>query len=204
MPGAAALLRGAGISVCCCTPERTLAAAAETQGLPLGDLVAALRDRAEAARLGVPKATGALIDHIVSRYHERHRAELPALIALASEVEAAEAGRDGVPLGLSDLLDGLRAGLDAHMLREERRVFPLMRRGPGDQLAQSLALMRDEHEDNAQFLLRAEHLTQGYRAPAGSADWERLYVDLARFAEDLVAHIFLEERALFPRFERDA
>lgn len=201
LPGAAALLRGAGIAACCCTPERTLAEAAAAQGLPIDDLVAELRDRAEAVWLGTPKATEPLIEHIVARYHESHRAQLPALIALASEVETAEAERYEVPRGLSVLLDGLRAGLDEHMLREERRVFPLMLREPGDQLAQSLALMRDEHEDNAMFLLRAEHLTRGYRAPTGSTDCERLYVDLARFAEDLVAHVYIEERALFPRFE---
>lgn len=184
LPGAAALLRGAGIAACCCTPERTLAAAAAARGLPLGDLVAALRDRAEAARQGAPETTGALIEHIIARYHERHRAELPGLIALAGEVEAAEAGSDEAPRGLADLLDGLRAGLEEHMLREELRVFPLMRGGPGDQLSQSLALMRDEHEDNALFLLRVEHLTRGFRAPPGRAAWQRLYDDLARFAED--------------------
>ena len=139
-----------------------------------------MRERAEAAERGVPEATGALIDHLVARYHERHRAELPGLIALAAEVEHAESGREEVPRGLADLLDGLRAGLEEHMLKEELRVFPLMRGGREDLLAAPLALMREEHEDNALFLLRAEHLTRGYRAPRGSASWDRLYVDLAR------------------------
>lgn len=200
MPGAAALLRGAGIAVCR-TPNRTLAAAAAAQGLALGDLVAALRRGAESARRSAPDETGDLIDHIVSRYHERHRADLPGLIALARVVEAAEAGHAEAPRGLSELLDGLRAGLVEHMLREERRVFPQMRRADGDQMAQALTLMRDEHEDNALFLLRAEDLTRGFRAPPGNADWAQLYANLGRFAEDLVMHVFLEETALFPRFE---
>ncbi|MBA3326370.1 MAG: hemerythrin domain-containing protein, partial [Rhodobacteraceae bacterium] len=151
-----------------------------------------------------PAETGALIDFIVARCHERHRADLPGLIALAVEVEAAAGGRADAPCGLADLLDGLRAGLEEHMLKEELRVFPLMRAARRDLLAHPLALMRAEHEDNAEFLLRAEHLTRGFRPPAGAGPaWERLCAELARFQEDLVAHVFLEERALFPRFEAD-
>lgn len=197
-------MRGVGIAVCRCAPERTLAAEAAALDLPIGSVVTALHNRAEAVRRAAPDATDALIDHIVARYHERHRAELPRLIALAGEIEATEAGREETPYGLADLLDGLRAGLEEHMLREERRIFPLMLCDRRDQLTQALALMRDEHEDNALFLLRAEHLTRGFRAPAGDPEWERLYADLARFAEDLVAHVFLEERELFPRFEAGA
>lgn len=88
------------------------------------------------------------------------------------------------------------------MLREELRLFPLMRAGRRDLLAGPLATMRAEHEDNAAFLLRTEHLTRGYAAPAdGGAEWRSLYADLAQFTEALVAHVFLEEDVLFPRHD---
>lgn len=203
LPGAAALLRRVGIRPCCCAADLTVAAAAAKNGIPAAGLVEAIRDRAAAATRGAPQATGALIDHLVARYHVRHRVDLPGLIARAGEAERAGSGREP-PVGLAELLDGLRAALEEHMLKEELRVFPLMRGGREDRLAASLELMREEHADNALFLLQAEHLTGGYRAPPDAPPGlDRLYADLARFAEDLVAHVFLEERALFPRFEVD-
>lgn len=201
LPGAAALFRELGLGVCCCAPERTLAAAAAARGLPVEGLLAVLAARAEAQRRAAPAETGPLIDFI-ARGHERRRAALPGLIALAAGVEAAAGGRPDAPHGLAELLDALRVALGEHMLKEELRVFPLMRGARRDLLAGPLALMRDEHADNAEFLLRAEHLTRGCRAPAGAAPaWERLCAELTRFCDDLVAHVFLEERALFPRFE---
>lgn len=204
-PGAAALLRSYGVDVAASAPGETLAAAAAARDLPLEPIVAALDRRAQAVRSAMPEGPGALIDFILERYHGRHRAELPGLIALAAEVEATARGRPDAPEGLAELLDGLRAGLEEHMIKEELRVFPLMRAGRGDLLAGALALMRDEHEDNAPSLLRAAQLTGGFRPPADATpEWRRLCADLARFADDLVAHVYIEESVLFPRFEAAA
>lgn len=47
--------------------------------------------------------TGALIDHIRTRYHDTHRRELPELIALARKVESAHATDPNTPHGLTHL-----------------------------------------------------------------------------------------------------
>ncbi len=201
LPGAAAVFRRCGIGFCG-DGARSLAEAVAASEVSLPAMLGALEDLVGAARSGTPDGTEALIAFIVARYHERHRADLPRLIALAGEVEAAARDRPEAPRGLAELLDGMRAGLEEHMLKEELRVFPLMRMGRRDRLGAALALMRDEHADNAQFLLRVEALTRGYRLPpdAGPA-WRDLYAELERVADDLVAHVYLEERVLFPRFE---
>ncbi len=200
-PGAAALMRELGVRVCCLR-EATLAEVTEALGLPIGLVVETLEARARAVRRSAPDADGALIDFIVAEYHEGHRADLPGLIERARSVERSAAGRSDAPLGLSDELAALLAGLDEHMLKEELRLFPLMRAKRRDIVAGSLAMMRAEHEDNAAFLLRAEHLTRSYLAPAdGGEDWRKLYADLLRFTENLVAHVFLEEDVLFPRYD---
>jgi regulator of cell morphogenesis and NO signaling len=53
----------------------------------------------------VPSDSAALCDHIVERYHDVHRRELPELIGLARRVEAAHADHPLVPKGLADALE---------------------------------------------------------------------------------------------------
>ena len=73
--------------------------------------------------------TGALIDHIQTRYHEVHRRELPDLIWLAGQVEALHATDPNTPHGLTQALEMMIAELDAHMREEEEIVFPALRTG---------------------------------------------------------------------------
>jgi regulator of cell morphogenesis and NO signaling len=148
----------------------------------------------------VPTAT--LIE-IALAQHARFRAALPDVIGRATGVERAAAGRPDAPRGLAEMLGELAASQEEHMLREELRIFPLMTQGPSERLAAGIAVMRAEHDDNMHFLVRMAQLTGGYRAPedAGAA-WARLCADVERLADDLIAHIYVEERVLFPRFER--
>ena len=53
----------------------------------------------------------ALIDHILTRYHEIHRHELPELLALARKVERVHHDVPKAPLGLADVLERLSAEL---------------------------------------------------------------------------------------------
>ena len=52
----------------------------------------------------LPADTAELIDHILLRYHEKHRRQLPELVELARRVEQVHAGKPGVPAGLADIL----------------------------------------------------------------------------------------------------
>jgi len=204
LPGAAVVFRRCGIGFCC-DGRRSLAEAVAASEVSLPAMLGALEDLEGSARRGAPEATEALIAFIVARYHERHRVELPVLIGRAAAVEDTARGRPEAPRGLAELLGALHASLDEHMLREELRVFPLMRQRRTDRLGAALALMRAEHEDNGQFLIRVEQVTRGFRPPADAgAAWEGLYAELERFADELAAHVYLEERLLFPRFEPPA
>lgn len=142
----------------------------------------------------------ALIE-IALAQHAAFRVLQSRLIARARALETAAAGRADAPRGLADMLEELAASQQEHMLREELCVFPLMRRGPSPRLAAAIAEMMAEHDDNMHFLVRMEQLTGGYRAPAdGGDEWEALCADAERLADDLIAHIYVEERVLFPRF----
>lgn len=143
-----------------------------------------------------------LIRHIETRYHARHREQLPELVELAARVEAVHAGAAGVPAGLADLLRRMTGELEVHMKKEELILFPALSRGGGHGLAHPIAVMRADHDDHAADLAAIHRLTGGLRLPDGACrTWTVLYDRLGTFVEDLEVHIRLENDVLFPQFE---
>lgn len=145
--------------------------------------------------------TPLLIAHILERYHETHRRELPELIQAARKVERVHRGHARVPHGLADLLALIADDLEAHQQKEERILFPMMLSGAGPMVRQPIARMVVEHEDVEAELGVLEERVDGFVAPADAcATWRRLYQGCRKFRDDLREHIRIEDTVLFPRF----
>jgi regulator of cell morphogenesis and NO signaling len=108
-----------------------------------------------AERPAAPKDTTDLITHIVSRYHDVHRAELPELIKLSKRVEAVHRDHTDVPRGLAEILEGAFDNLLQHMKKEEMILFPAMQRGMQGLASGPIAVMRHEHDEHAQSIKRS-------------------------------------------------
>lgn len=65
-----------------------------------------------------------LIDHLLARYHEVHRVQLPELIRLAKRVEHVHGERQDCPKGLSVHLSLMLDELELHMQKEEADPLP--------------------------------------------------------------------------------
>lgn len=201
LPGAAELFRRAGINFCC-DGHVQLAEAALAAGLVPDSLLGDLQELANAAGRDAPEDTAALIDHILIRYHDTHRAELEWLIPLAQKVERVHGDHDMAPAGLSDTLIALRDELTGHMAREEQVLFPMMRRRGTEMIGHPIEQMRYEHDDTARLLKSVEHVTHSLSLPVGACgSWTALYTGLRKFVDDLVTHMYLENSVLFPRFD---
>lgn len=147
----------------------------------------------------------ALTRHIESRFHARHREQLPALAALAEKVETVHFGDDHVPEGLADLLQRMIGALEVHMKKEELILFPAIRQGGGPGTGTPIAVMRADHDDHAQDVAEIRRLTGDLGLPEGACrSWTALYVGLGEFISDLEEHIRLENDVLFPPFETEA
>ena len=139
-----------------------------------------------------------LVDHILVRFHARHREQLPALIRQARRVEQVHGDREDCPAGLADHLAAMQQELESHMQKEEQVLFPLLARGHGAMAGAPIAVMRMEHDHHGQALERLSALTNGITLPRGACTtWRALYLGLAAFREDLMAHIDLENNVLF-------
>lgn len=204
LPGAAEVFRKSGISFCC-GGKVALAEAARQNGIAPEVLMAELQALQDAAGRDAPEDTPALIAHILSRYHDTHRAELEWLIPLAQRVETVHGDHEEAPLGLTEALLALRDELESHMQKEEQILFPMMQQGGNPMIVHPIAVMRHEHDDTTGLLKGIEHVTHGLSLPEGACgSWTALYTGLRKFSEDLVTHIHLENSVLFPRFETRA
>ncbi|MCB1478764.1 MAG: hemerythrin domain-containing protein [Rhodobiaceae bacterium] len=151
-----------------------------------------------------PDAPGELTRFIETRYHEKHRAQLPGIAALSDKVEAVHAGHEGVPAGLADVLRKMIGDLEVHMKKEELILFPAIRQ-EAKGLDAPITVMRADHDDHAGEIARIRQLTGDLTLPGDACrSWTRLYAELGDFLNDLENHIRLENDVLFPQFETGA
>ncbi len=201
LAGATAVFRAHKIDFCC-GGDVPLAEAAAGRGADLAQLEAALAALAGAPP-DAPEETPDLVAHILTRYHETHRRELPELVKLARRVEAVHRAHPQAPAGLADLLERARAELEAHMAKEEQVLFPAMREGYQGSLDMPIRVMRHEHDGHGEILRALAAITGGFALPADACrSWQALYAGAEKLADDLTQHIHLENNVLFPRFER--
>ena len=201
LPGATAVFRRHHLDFCC-GGNVALAVAAERRGIDVAALSGELLSLDPGAAPALPDDTDALIERIVARFHEAHRAELPELIRLATKVERVHAEHPRAPQGLAAHLEDMQQELLDHMEKEETVLFPMMRESPGPFIVNPIARMRGEHDDHGRALRRVFELTDEMQLPDGACNtWRALYVGLRKFTDDLTEHIHAENNALFRRFE---
>ena len=158
LPGATGVFRKLGIDFCC-HGAAPLGEAARAAGLDIGVLEEALNALDTTQSPEPAQDTGAIIDHIVSRFHEVHRRQLPELIMLSRKVEQVHAGKAGVPVGLADLMQQALGELEVHMRKEELILFPAMRRQGAGPLDGPITQMRHDHVDHGEFIERVTEMT---------------------------------------------
>jgi regulator of cell morphogenesis and NO signaling len=202
VPGATEVFRRFKLDFCC-GGDIALDAAAREHGIDVMDVERALGELYKTDRPAPSSLeSGELIDHILARYHEAHRRELPELISLSRKVEAVHAGHPKVPTGLADVLQHMLGELEVHMKKEELILFPAMRKRSGRGLDVPIAQMRHDHDDHGEQLRQIESLTGTFAVPDDACrSWRALYAGLAKLASDLMEHIHLENNVLFPRYE---
>lgn len=192
----------------CCGGRRSLAEACERLGLDANRIVDELvreTQRSDDAPSWENRSQAELVDHIESHYHAALRRDLPPLIEAARKVERVHASKPGVPSGLAKVLEDFSADMQQHMAKEERVLFPMLRRGArGEQVYMPVRVMETEHVSHRVTLEAIRALTDDLRLPPHAcATWTALYDGLATVETDLMQHIHLENNILFSRATRE-
>jgi regulator of cell morphogenesis and NO signaling len=202
----------------CCGGRRPLAEVCSEKGVGfesiVGEIEKALAGPAGADADWANEPLGALVDHIVGRYHAGLREELPRLLALAEKVATVHGANhpDTLP-SLRDTFAALKDELDSHLEKEEHVLFPYVReletaaRGlrpsfsiPLGLASGAIGVMEREHEVAGLALKTIHRLTNAFRPPDDACgSFRALYAGLEIFEADLHDHIHLENNILFPR-----
>ena len=201
LPGATAIFRRLKLDFCC-GGQIPLAQACEQKNLDTTAVLEELGRLDRPATEVAPQAPNALIDHILDRFHDVHREQLPELIRMARRVEAVHRDNPFVPHGLADHLEGMEVELVDHMAKEEAMLFPALRQGGQAGVDMPIRVMRSEHTGHGEQLERLMALTNDANPPPGACNtWRALYAGIAQFSDDLIQHIHTENNLLFPQFE---
>jgi regulator of cell morphogenesis and NO signaling len=205
VPGATEVFRRYGINFCCGGDVSLLQAAQSKNVAP--ELVEHALSQLE-FRETTPdyewgdKSDIELMEHILTRYHDVHRRQLPELIRLSARVELVHGGHSQCPVTLTTHLEEMLAELETHMGKEEQVLFPMISRGMLTVATGPVQMMRHEHDDHGQALETIRSITHNLTLPDGACNtWQALYRGLQELEADLIAHIHLENNILFDRVD---
>ncbi len=154
-----------------------------------------------------------LTTHIVSTHHEYIRSEAPRLHALARNVAARHAENHPELISIEEIFSAMSDELYAHLMKEERILFPVLRQmetaartgspAPSacfDTIETPIARMLADHDDAGELAAQIRTLAAGYQPPADACpSYRGLYYGLQEFERDLHRHVHLENNILFPR-----
>jgi regulator of cell morphogenesis and NO signaling len=187
----------------CCGGRRPLEDACRERGLEVDTIVSAI-EAEDPVITDAPRwdrqPLSDLVSHIVKRYHDRLRVQIPELIAMAAKVEQVHADKQTCPRGLAAHLDDVHVAVIDHLDKEEQILFPMIVNGMGSRAASPVAVMELEHEHHAENLVRIRQLTADLQPPdEACTTWRALYLGLQQLEQELMEHIHLENNVLFRR-----
>ena len=150
-----------------------------------------------------------LCDHIEQTHHAFLKTELPRLSVLIDKVLDAHIANHPELSDLRQVFGQLRDELEPHMFKEEKILFPAVRRleqetAPPEfsfgTVANPIRMMEHEHDVAGQALEKIRELTSDFHVPDDACNSYRVLLeDLRRLEEDLHQHIHKENNILFPR-----
>ncbi len=201
----------------CCGGKKTVKEACAEKGLDVTKVEQELQraDTMPSSR-PVPYADWSpdfLADYIVNTHHSYVIKTLPDITAYANKVMRVHGSRHPELLRINELVFEVDAELRAHMVKEEKILFPYIKALAGAKdntqpvqashfgsVQSPINMMEMEHELVGKNLDEIRQLTNNYTLPEDAcASYSLLYRLLDEFEEDLHLHVHLENNILFPK-----
>lgn len=197
----------------CCHGSRTLDEACQAAGVCVAEVQDALEHQSQTPdappeRNWLLVGMTELADHIESAHHVLARQEFLRLATLVPRVVAAHAERHFWLLELQQVVQTLSDAMHDHMVREERVLFPWLRRldqpskihtGPPWSVRRPISCMVHDHDEVAGGFARLRTLTSNYAPPQGvCGSFRSMLETMSRLESDTRVHIHKENNILFP------
>jgi regulator of cell morphogenesis and NO signaling len=154
-----------------------------------------------------------LVDYILDKHHLYTKEEIEQLTPLMAKVASRHGEHNPNLFELKTVFQNICDDLGPHMMKEEMVLFPYIREletnfskqisgatPPFGTVQNPVRMMRLEHEEVGELLVKMRAVTNDYALPDGACpSFTALYHRLAEFERDLHQHIHLENNLLFPK-----
>ncbi len=212
-PSRARVFEELGIDYCC-GGKKPLVEACAKKGHNVDKVLASINEMdtsgsAEDATDYTSMPLDELAKHIVTTHHAYLVRELPRMQQMSAKVAKVHGDKDARLAELAAVVHALAEELSAHMMKEERILFPVISQlaqsdtlpdMPFGTLANPIRAMEAEHDTSGNGLEDMSRLTDGYTPPDWACNTYRALLDgLHELEMDLHQHIHKENNILFPR-----
>jgi regulator of cell morphogenesis and NO signaling len=220
-PGASEILKNNKIDFCCGGDRKFKEAVKEdlNQSAEPGAILKEINDNYSEkkdyyAEIEFPKnlSQSQLIEYIVDNHHAFLQQTLPQLSQLTTKVLRAHRENHGQVLKkVYRLFNILKMELEAHLIKEEEEIFPLIKEysqakenADRSETLKGILELKDEYETAGDIIKELREITDDYQLPEDSCNSFKLTYQLLQDLEsDLFQHIHLENNILFARLENE-
>ncbi len=201
----------------CCGGKKTVQEACEEKGLDVVKIALELQQSNKfTTSRPIPYGDWSLdflSDYIVNTHHSYVAKYLPEIVRYTKKVVKVHSSHHPELIRIGQLVAEVNAELMAHMIKEERVLFPYIKALVASKdhiqplqaahfgtIQHPINMMEMEHEMVGKNLAEIRELSNNYILPENAcASYSLLYQLLAEFEEDLHLHIHLENNILFPK-----
>ena len=195
----------------CCKGKRPLLDACTEKALNkeevLAELENAIETKASSFDFNALSLT-ALADYIVRTHHTYVKFNMPQIYSYVVRVATKHGDRFPFMKQVSLLFAELQEEMTQHMLKEERILFPRIKKleaegvhdFPVEYFTAPINIMEEEHDRAGELMHQIRELTNNYAIPEEACTTFRLILaSLQAFEADLHQHVHLENYILFPK-----
>lgn len=196
----------------CCGGKISLARACEKRGINASDVLKQIEvndaasepaDLIDADAMTLTE----LADHIEQTHHAYLREELPRLDFMTEKVSRVHGDKEPRLLEICDAFVALKAELEPHMMKEEKILFPIIRRLEASasrpefhcgSVANPIRQMEHEHEQAGDALATIRKASEDFVPPDWACNTYRAMLDsLEKLEADMHQHVHKENNVLF-------
>ncbi len=198
----------------CCNGSRSLKDSTDLVGQDLHNVIERLAEYSPTQTDAVDEidyeamSMTQLADHIEETHHNSAREILDRLGVLIGKCVAAHGDDEPRLTELQNVYTNLAEDMHDHFIREERVLFPWLRRldqksditsGPPWSVRRPIDCMIHDHDDVGEAFSRIHALTDDLTPPSDACStWKECYRLLGEFEQDTHIHIHKENNILFP------
>ncbi len=142
-----------------------------------------------------------IIDRILENHHKYLREELPVISELLFKLIDVHGDKHPELFEVHALFGALKLELEAHLVKEERQLFPQIELGNIESVKTVIKSLEDEHDAAGDAIHKLAEITDHYALPEDACYTYKLtYSKLEQLESDMYQHVHTENNVLFRRF----